>query len=93
MGNVVVENRNGLVVATEMTPATGAAEREAAIAMVVVGWMFTGVYEKIGQQHDLVAVKRSDGAVRAGIDAEDQQGQILRMTVSPVCPICQINQA
>jgi transposase len=34
MGHVVTENRNGLVVATEMTQATGTAEREAAIAMV-----------------------------------------------------------
>jgi transposase len=34
MGHVVMENRNGLVVATEMTPATGTAEREAAVAMV-----------------------------------------------------------
>ena len=33
MGHVVMENRNGLVVATEMTPATGTAEREAAVAM------------------------------------------------------------
>jgi hypothetical protein len=34
MGHAVMENRNGLVVATEMTPATGFAEREAAVAMV-----------------------------------------------------------
>jgi hypothetical protein len=34
MGHVVIENRNGLVVAAEMTAATGAAEREAAVAMV-----------------------------------------------------------
>jgi transposase len=34
MGHVVMENRNGLVVATEVTPATGTAEREAAVAMV-----------------------------------------------------------
>ena len=34
MGHVVMENRNGLVVAAEMTPATGTAEREAAVAMV-----------------------------------------------------------
>jgi hypothetical protein len=34
MAHVVMENRNGLVVAAEMTPATGTAEREAAVAMV-----------------------------------------------------------
>ena len=34
MGHVVMENRNGLVVATEMTSATGTAEREAAVALV-----------------------------------------------------------
>ena len=34
MGHVVMENRNGLVMAAEMTPATGTAEREAAVAMV-----------------------------------------------------------
>jgi IS5 family transposase len=34
MGHVVMENRNGLVVATELTQATGTGEREAAIAMV-----------------------------------------------------------
>jgi len=34
MGHVVMENRNGLVVSAEMTPASGTAEREAAVAMV-----------------------------------------------------------
>ena len=34
MGHVVMENRNGLVVAAEMTQATGTAERDAAVAMV-----------------------------------------------------------
>ena len=34
MGHVVMENRNGLVVAAAMTPATGTAEREAAVAMI-----------------------------------------------------------
>ena len=34
MGHVLMENRNGLVVATSTTPATGTAEREAAVAMV-----------------------------------------------------------
>ena len=34
MGHVVMENRNGLVVATEMTQASGTTEREAAITMV-----------------------------------------------------------
>ena len=34
LGHVVMENRNGLVVAACVTPATGTAEREAAVAMV-----------------------------------------------------------
>ena len=34
LGHVVMENRNGLVVAASLTPATGTAEREAAVAMV-----------------------------------------------------------
>jgi transposase len=34
MGHVLMENRNGLAVQTELTPATGTAEREAAVAMV-----------------------------------------------------------
>lgn len=33
-GHLLMENRNGLVVATRLTPATGTAEREAAIAML-----------------------------------------------------------
>ena len=34
LGHVVIENRNGLVVGTELTLATGRAEREAALAMM-----------------------------------------------------------
>jgi transposase len=34
MGHVLMENRNGLAVQTELTQATGTAEREAAVAMV-----------------------------------------------------------
>jgi len=34
MGHLLMENRSGLVVAAKLTPATGRAEREAAIAMV-----------------------------------------------------------
>ena len=34
LGHVLMENRNGLVVATTLTKATGTAEREAALAMV-----------------------------------------------------------
>ena len=34
LGHVVMENRSGLVVAASLTPATGTAEREAAVAMV-----------------------------------------------------------
>jgi transposase len=34
LGHVLMENRHGLVVNTQLTPATGTAEREAALAMV-----------------------------------------------------------
>jgi len=34
MGHLLMENRSGLVVAAKLTPATGRAEREAAIPMV-----------------------------------------------------------
>ncbi|MFA9462641.1 IS5 family transposase [Thiohalorhabdus methylotrophus] len=34
LGHLTIENRNGLVVATELTPADGYAERDAAIAML-----------------------------------------------------------
>ncbi len=34
LGYVIMENRNGLVVEASLTPATGTAEREAAVAMV-----------------------------------------------------------
>src|SRR6201999_2471524 len=34
MGHVLMENRNGLVVDAELTPATGTAEREAALKML-----------------------------------------------------------
>ncbi len=34
LGHVIMENRNGLVVEASLTPATGTAEREAAVAMV-----------------------------------------------------------
>jgi len=34
LGHVLMENRNGLVVDTRLTPATGKAEREAAVAMI-----------------------------------------------------------
>ena len=34
MGHAMTENRNGLVVETQFTPATGTAEREAALAMI-----------------------------------------------------------
>ena len=34
LGHVITENRNGLVIDTRLTPATGAAEREAAVEML-----------------------------------------------------------
>ena len=34
MGHVLMENRHGLAVQTELTQATGTAEREAAVTMI-----------------------------------------------------------
>jgi hypothetical protein len=34
MGNVLMENRHGLIVDTELLPATGTAERDAALSMI-----------------------------------------------------------
>jgi len=64
MGHVVMENRNGLVVAAEMTPATGTAEREAAVAMVeelAAGQHMTVGADKAYDTADFVAEMRRLG--------------------------------
>jgi transposase len=64
MGHVVMENRNGLVVAAEMTPATGTAEREAAVAMVealAAGQHMTMGADKAYDTADFVAEMRRLG--------------------------------
>lgn len=67
MGHVVVENRNGLVVATEMTPATGTGEREAAIAMV----------------EDLAGSGRITLAADKAYDTADFVAEMRRLGVTP----------
>jgi hypothetical protein len=64
MGHVVMENRNGLVVAATLTPATGTAEREAAVAMVeptVDGKRITLGTDKAYDTADFVAEMRRLG--------------------------------
>jgi len=64
MGHVVMENRNGLVVAAEMTPATGTAEREAVVAMVeelAAGQHMTMGADKAYDTADFVAEMRRLG--------------------------------
>jgi transposase len=64
MGHVVMENRNGLVVAATVTPATGTAEREAAVVMVeptVDGKRITLGTDKAYDTADFVAEMRRLG--------------------------------
>src|SRR5215469_2423627 len=64
MGHVAMENRDGLVVAAEMTPATGTAEREAAVAMVeelAAGQHITMGADKAYDTADFVAEMRRLG--------------------------------
>ena len=64
LGHVVMENRNCLVVAAEMTPATGTAEREAAVAMVeelADGQRITLGADKAYDTTDFVAEMRRPG--------------------------------
>jgi len=64
MGHVAMENRNGLVVAAEMTAATGTAEREAAVAMVeelAAGQHMTMGADKAYDTADFVAEMRRLG--------------------------------
>ena len=64
MGHVVMENRNGLVVAAEATLATGTAEREAAAAMVgelPAGGRITLGADKAYDTADFVAEMRRQG--------------------------------
>ena len=67
MGHVVMENRNGLVVATELTPATGTAEREAAIAMI----------------EDLAGNQRITLAADKAYDTADFVAEMRRLGVTP----------
>ena len=67
MGHVVMENRNGLVVAAEMTQATGTAEREAAIAMV----------------EDVAASQRITLAADKASDTADFVAEMRRLGVTP----------
>jgi transposase len=82
MGHVVMENRNGLVVAAEATLATGTAEREAAAAMVgelPAGGRITLGADKAYDTADFVAgmrqmevtahVAQNDKRRRSAIDA------------------------
>jgi transposase len=67
MGHVVMENRNGLVVATELTPATGTAEREAAMAMI----------------EDLAGNQRITLAADKAYDTADFVAEMRRLRVTP----------
>jgi len=69
MGHVLMENRNGLVVGTELTAATGTAEREAACTMVddlpvglPAGQRITVGGDKAYDTKDFVADMRDKGA-------------------------------
>lgn len=66
-GNAMIENRNGLVVATELMPATGTAERDAALLMV----------ERLRGNHRLTV-----GADR-GYDTRDFVKELRHMNVTP----------
>jgi transposase len=67
MGHVVMENRNGLVVAAEMTQASGTGEREAAIAMV----------------EDLPGSQRVTLAADKAYDTADFVAEMRRLGVTP----------
>jgi hypothetical protein len=67
MGHVAMENRNGLVVETELTPATGTAEREAAITMA----------------ENLADNQRITLAADKAYDAADFVAEIRRLGVTP----------
>ena len=67
MGHVVMENRNGLVVAAEMTQASGTGEREAAIAMV----------------EDLPGSQRITLAADKAYDTADFVAEMRRLGVTP----------
>ena len=65
MGHVIIENGNGLVVASTLTQATGTAEREAACAMVDdldAGHGITVGADKAYDTRDFVADMRQKGA-------------------------------
>jgi transposase len=65
IGHVIIENRNGLVVASTLTQATGTAEREAACTMVDdldLGHRITVGADKAYDSKDFVAEMRERGA-------------------------------
>ena len=65
LGHVLIENRNGLVVDVELTPATGTAEREAAQRMLhrraASGRRATVAADRGYDTRDFVAACRADG--------------------------------
>ncbi len=77
MGHVLMENRNGLVVDTSLTKATGTAEREAAIAMVEAlpddGRITLGTDKSYDTPHasphfaSMTEMVRASATVRAGL--------------------------
>jgi transposase len=67
MGHVITENRNGLVVATETTLATGTAEREASLKMM----------------KRLERGRRSTLAGDKGYDTQDHVKQLRKLRVTP----------
>ena len=67
MGHALMENRNGLVVDTRLTLATGKAEREAALAMV----------------SNLSVRKRLTLGADKGYDTRDFVGDLRRLNVTP----------
>jgi len=67
MGHVLMENRNGLVVGATLTPATGKAEREAALALV----------DKLGAKRRITL-----GADKA-YDAREFVGELRKRKVTP----------
>jgi len=65
LGHVLMENRNGLVVETRLTPATGRAEREAAVEMIAAqsgGQPITVGGDKAYDTQGFVAAVRELGA-------------------------------
>ena len=60
MGHVVMENRNGLVVAATVTPATGTAEREAGLRASVSSMNPPAPQNRCGDKLMTIAIARPD---------------------------------